>query len=257
MWLVLSASSDAAAAWAAAGLRARGLYPLLHLTAETLAFGVTWEHRIDGNGAQVSFSLPSGLTVCSGDVRGALNRLLAAPLDAAMLAQPADREYAQQEIAAFFMSWLEALPGPVLNRPTAQGLSGAWRHPSEWMVLAAEAGLPTAQYVLSSRPGASSAPAFPADSAIVADDDVIGPSLDPALREGCRRLAALARTPLLGVDFGYDATGQRVFVGATPQPELRRGGALLLDVLARVLAAESDLTPTSDRTDDPVVRHTV
>lgn len=255
MWLVLSASSDAAAAWAAAGLRARGLHPLHHLTAEGLAFGVTWEHRIDGDGVQVRLSQLSGLTVNGSEVRGVLNRLLTAPLYAALLAQPADREYAQQELAAFFMSWLEALPGPVLNPPTAQGLSGAWRHPSEWMHLAAAAGLSTAPYTLSSRLGAFTPSPFPTHSVIVVDGEVVGPSLSPTLREGCQRLAALAQTPLLGIDFGFDAAGRWVFVGATPQPELRRGGEAFLDALALTLTTES--APTSERIDDSALRHTV
>ena len=32
-------------------------------------------------------------------------------------------------------NWLNALPGPLLNQPTPQGLCGNWRHPSAWAVL--------------------------------------------------------------------------------------------------------------------------
>lgn len=231
MWLVLSPSHDAAAAWACEGLRARGLHPVHHLTTETLAFGVQWEHRIDGGGAHVRLTLPNGLDVRSTEVQGVLNRLLAAPADSTLVARPSDRDYAQQELMAFFMSWLETLPGPVLNPPTAQGLSGAWRHPSEWNCLAAEAGLPTSPYALSSRT-VLEVPHVPVGRVIVVDGVVVG-SVPEATREGCRRLAALARTPLLGIDFEPESG---TFAGATPQPELRHGSAPLLDALARALA---------------------
>jgi hypothetical protein len=53
---------------------------------------------------------------------------------------------ARQELTAFFLSWLYALALPVINRPTPQGLAGQRRQRSEWLWLAAHAGLPMPRY---------------------------------------------------------------------------------------------------------------
>ena len=52
-----------------------------------------------------------------------------------------DREYALSEMQAFYLSWLSAIPGQVVNRPTPQGLSGHWHHISEWALSAARLAL--------------------------------------------------------------------------------------------------------------------
>ena len=70
-----------------------------------------------------------------------LNRLIAPPETLVAQSVPGDREYAHQELTALYLSWLNAIPAPVLNRPTPQGLAGRWRHASEWAVAADEAGL--------------------------------------------------------------------------------------------------------------------
>jgi hypothetical protein len=64
---------------------------------------------------------------------------------------------------------------------------------------------------------------------------VVGEAAPPAVQAGCRRLAHLVCTPLLGVDFTAGEAGPWTFVGATPAPDLRLGGEPLLDVLNEVL----------------------
>jgi hypothetical protein len=64
---------------------------------------------------------------------------------------------------------------------------------------------------------------------------VVGPDDMPAhIGEGCRRLAGLAGTELLGFNFGEDWT----FAGATPWPDLSVGGEALLRALAAALQGE-------------------
>jgi len=152
-----------------------------------------------------------------------------------------DYVYATQEYAAFFMSWLSSFRQPVLNPASAQGLSGAWRHLSEWVYLAARAGLPTPVYHQASSDNVDETTEtrklFPAGTltinSIVIKEQVVGQRLPPELEKGCVRLAELAETPLLGIEFALATSSQSwEFAGATPMPDLRLGGEALLDALA-------------------------
>ncbi|HEV2753193.1 MAG TPA: hypothetical protein VGV36_05080, partial [Solirubrobacteraceae bacterium] len=120
MRLVLHDPLDASAAWVAGGLRARGL-EVEAVSSRDLLRARRWHHRVDSDGATVEITLADGRVVRSAQLRGVVNRLTTVPpLEAPVV--PADREYAEQERQALWLSWLEALPGPVLNRPTPQGL---------------------------------------------------------------------------------------------------------------------------------------
>jgi hypothetical protein len=248
MWLILAQAADEAARWVYHGLRARGLAPLELVTAEALAQVTLWEHRLGAAGDAVTIRLADGRTMCSDTLRGALNRLVSVPPGAHIRAQPADRDYAMQELHALYMSWLRALPGPILNPPTGQCLSGEHRHASEWTALAARAGLPVSCYRQSSSDPRSAwgtdqsgapqpwgQPARPVHTVLVVGGHVVGEAAPPAVQAGCRRLAHLVHTPLLGVDFAAGEAGPWTFVGATPAPDLRLGGEPLLDVLSAVL----------------------
>jgi hypothetical protein len=144
MWLVLCSAQDVSALWAFQGLQLRGLRPIELVTAEMLPYSLKWEHTLGASDPSISITLVDGRVIKNGAVRGVLNRLTHVPLQ--HLAGAPDYDYAMQEYTAFFMSWLFALPQPVLNRADAQGLCGAWRHISEWVWLAGRAGLPTTPY---------------------------------------------------------------------------------------------------------------
>lgn len=243
MWLVLCASNDASAIWAYQSLKTHGLAPLELIRAEMLEYGVRWEHRLGIDGVFVDISLEDGRRFRSDIIRGVLNRLLWVPSQHLIQVYPGDREYATQELLAFFMSWLYALPQPVLNRPTPQGLSGQWRHVSEWVWLASKAGLPTPYYRQSSRDNIVELGVerklvpinTPVNTVVVIDGHVVGVKAPLDIREGCQRLAELAKTELLGVEFAQGPAGPWTFVGATTFPDLRLGGQALLDVLLSVL----------------------
>lgn len=240
MWVVLCEPNDSPALWACRGLSERGIAPLEIITGDELLYGPRWRHRIGRGGAGIDITLSGGRKIRGSAVSGALNRLVSAPAPD-LLAVPADRDYAAQEFFALFMSWLHCLPGTVLNRPTPQGLSGYWRHPSEWAILAARAGLRTLPYRMTSREVApdlwpDGSPPDGVRNVIVVEDRVIGAPPLPDVVAGCRRLAELSRTGLLGIDLVRDPDGSWVFAGATPQPDLRSGGAPLLDALAMALS---------------------
>ena len=242
MWLVLCDSRDAPARWALEGLRSRGLEPVELVTSDDLAHA-RWVHDVGARGARVEIQLRDGRAIHGDSVRGALNRLVSPPEGTLLLIQPSDRSYVVQELMAFFMSWLHALSGPVLNRPTPECLGGRVLPLAEWLWLAAKAGLPTPRYRLSSEdpPARPSrhvrmpGPAPDLRTLLVVGDRVVGPPAPEAIREGCARLGALARTGLLGLDFSVDGRGEWQVAGATSLPDLRRGGPALLDALASSL----------------------
>ncbi len=239
MWLMICSAQDASALWACQGLRARRLSPVELVTAEMLTANVRWEHTVGINGANINITLADGRVIDNRAVRGVVNRLTHVPLQ--HLSGAPDFEYATQEYTALFMSWLKALPRPMFNGADAQGLSGAWRHVSEWVCLAAQAGLPTPDYKQTSHDEIDELKEVrrlvpegtPTTMAITVGDGVFGPFLPPAISDACRKLAAISQTPLLGIELAVGPTPDSwTFAGATPMPDLRLGGERLLDTLA-------------------------
>jgi hypothetical protein len=243
MWLVICEPGDASALWAYQGLQRRGLTPLELLSPDMLACSLLWEHRIDGQGAALAVTLASGRQLNGRDLRGVLNRTYSVPLSMWRTAAEADRLYVQQELFAFYLSWLHGLLCPVFNRPTAMGLAGPWRSESEWVCLAAKAGLPTPVFRQTSFDRIDETqghrrllPATAlARTVITVGAVTAGAAAPPAIADGCLRLAALAETALLGVDFIEGDSGAWTFAGATPLPELSLGGEALLDALTTAM----------------------
>lgn len=256
MWYVLCERGDLAALWAFRGLRERGLAPIEIVSGDEIAAALRIDHRIGASGVTTELHLARGLTISSATARGVLNRLVVPPAAGQALAAPEDREYARQEVMALTMSWLHGLPCPVLGRPSPQGLAGPWLHQSEWITLAARAGLHPVPYRRSSAddpdavgPAAGRMPtgahrtAFWALDPRVAGLNDRGPdesdvvvdgapgAAPPEVVAGIRRLGRLVGAGLLGVELGADWA----FVAASPLPDLRSGGAPLLDLIASAL----------------------
>lgn len=240
MILVLCEEADVPALWAADALQRRGLSPTV-LTGADLANVRGWRHRIRAAGVETSLRFDHG-TLDGRKVRGVLNRLSFVPRAWTGAVGGPDREYAWQEMFAFYLSWLRALPAPKLNPPTPQGLCGNMRHPSAWVALAARAGLPVRPFHGSSaddpatawqtRPDPAASTVFAVGSTVVGRDALAGPH-----GAACLRLAEAAGCVLLGVDFAPDATGAWQMVSASVSPDLVRGGEPLANALASVLAA--------------------
>ncbi len=244
MWLVLCDAHDAAAAWAGQQLRAHGLQPLEILSADQLALSDFQEHRLEGRtGWTLRLRTEAGLQIDGASLQGVLNRLYTVPIGHWRQAPEADQSYVQQELVAFFLSWLFALRCPVINRPTPQGLCGQWRMESEWASLARQAGLPVAPYRQSSRDRideARGARRLVPQGALVGTTVVMGgrtfgPPLPEALSQACVRLADLSRTALLGIDFVRHEQQAWSFGGASPTPDLRIGGTALVTALLDAL----------------------
>jgi len=240
MWLVLCSSSDSAGLWAYEGLKQLGVAPLELVLAEWLAYGSQWEHRLDVSGTHLKITLPDGRILCSSRIRGALNRLFAPSPEVAQRAIPSDKDYAQGEFQAFYLSWLKGLPGVVINRPTPIGLCGSWYHSSEWVYRASRAGLRTPAYRQSGRDAVdqgyrSLAPEGATRlSLITLRGEVFGGQVPETVACACRKLAEEAGTEMLGIEL-YAENGEWTFANATPSPDLTLGGLPLLQRLAQTL----------------------
>ena len=241
MWLVFCSLNDAAAVWAYQGLCRSGLSPVHLIAVESLSYCSSWNHRLKATGDSTSFTLPDGRVIESQSVRGTVNRVLAPATIQLTAAVPEDRGYAAQEMFSFYVSWLKTLPTPILNAPTPQGLCGRWRHLSEWIWLATQAGLQTPRFRMSSRDasGAGQHTPMPAGqtvkTAVVVRDAVFGMDLPSAVTASCVRLAELAELETLGIDFYYGENGEWTFASATPMPDFRLGSWPLIEKLSHIL----------------------
>ena len=242
MILVFCDTFDLPALWAAGRLTARGIAVDV-VTAQVLESALQWRHTIAADGdAHVAIELADGRRISSDSPAAVLNRLSQVPRTRVDHVGGDDRDYAAQEMGALFLSWLEAMPGPLVNRPTPQGLSGRWRHPSQWAVLAARAGLAVAPYRQSHETDPDRAwlsdPRPDAVAVFAVSETAIAPAAIPEpVRQGCLRLAQEAGEALLGIDLVPGRDGAWLMVGASPNPDLMRGGEPLIDALARLLIA--------------------
>jgi hypothetical protein len=244
-WLIVSAEQDAAAHWAAEKLPSAGIEPI-HLVTDTDLLSATWEHRLSTGGSSTCLVLADGREIDSQEIQGTINRLIQAPIPQLAFE---DRQYGFHEMSALVMSWLASLPGPTLNPPDTRGLAGAWRWPSEWAMLAAEAGLIAAPVAFDSDRELTASGdlwiAWPPHALVAEDVIVVGDvvfaiePLSEATIDACRRLACIAETPILGLVFSCATCGDvPMLIGATPLPDLRAGETELIDSLAVALKRE-------------------
>jgi hypothetical protein len=240
MRLVICEPTDTAALWAYEGLRRHGIARLEIVSTEALVCSLRCEHRVGSEGASIAFEMPDGRRWSGEDLRGVLNRAFTVPLSIWRQAPVADSLYVQQELYAFFLSWLHCLPCPVFNAPSPLGLAGRWRLEAEWVCLAAQAGLNVPVFRQTSLDSLDEArgerrlrpSGVIPRSVIVACGVACGPGAPADVREGCVRLAKLSGTALLGVDFVQGDAAPWTFGGATPAPDLRLGGEAVLAALA-------------------------
>ncbi len=233
--LVLCEPYDSSALWAADGLARRVDGPVDVVTGPMLGDARTWEHRIRGDVAEVEITLADDRRISDRHPRAVLNRLSYAPAERLRRVGGEDADYAVQEFQALFLSWLTALPGPMLNRPSPQFLAGHWRNPAGWAVLAARAGLAT---IPLRRRGDDPAQQYRSEPGgitvfVVLQRIVAPPGVPETVLDACLRLGALSGDDLLGIQL-VDSPWR--FLSATPLPELTAGGEALLDLIADVLA---------------------
>jgi hypothetical protein len=241
MWLIACHPGDEAALWVARGLSSRGLDPVEVISAESLAYSTAIEHRLGVGPPSVRIEVADGRTVASDRVRGMLNRIAHPPMGHLAVSREEEREYAMQEVSALFLSWLTAMPAPVLNRPAPFALSGPSFDLLQWHALAARAGLSVPPLrVPHGGNGRATAWTIPDCNVVVACGAVFGAPLPDPASAACLRLAELSGADILGIEMTRGEEGEWSFVGAHPMPDLRIGGEALVDHLAAELTARAE-----------------
>ena len=225
-WLVLCSAADRSALWVYERLRARGRAPVGLLLVDALASdAVRWEHRVGSAGSSLTLTTADGRAVRSAQLGAVLNRMAGPPLGMLASADPADRDYARNELSAFAAGWLRSLSTNVINTPDPHGLCGRWRTPLQWRVLATRAGMPCAPLRLASQPAEPEY--FNESTTVLAiDGRVLADAVPTGLQLACGRLTALAGSRILGLRFdGADpASGGWQLLDATTYPDLSFAG---------------------------------
>ena len=164
-----------------------------------------WRYRPGAAGRSVA--VIGGQRVRASEIEGVLVRLPYVPVDELPHIVPGDRSYVAQEMTAFLTAWLSELACPVVNRPTAECLSGPAWSPEQWLQVAAGVGL-----AVGSQKG------LPAPECVtVVGRRCFGSTFDGAMGR-VRKLADAAGMDLLDVHL----TNERCFVRADPWPDASR-----------------------------------
>jgi hypothetical protein len=170
--------------------------------------------RYDPQAPLAGCAVVAGRAVAAADIRGAVTALQTVTVADIPHIVSADRAYVANEMRAFMVSWLQALPCPMLNRPTALSLAGCAWGPERWSLAASSLGIP--------------AVSSPVDGTLLPHDAhsvtfVGGEVLDaPSARVAgwVRRLARAAATNTLVARF-LDGARPR-FAGASILPDFGR-----------------------------------
>ena len=176
-----------------------------------------WCHYVGAPGKAVA--VVDGQRVPASAIAGVLVRLPSVRPEFLTHIATADRDYAASEMTAFLIAFLSALPGNVINRPSAGALCGpAWRQ-EQWIRVASRHGIPV--YGRQRRIGLST-PADPLPEVTheicVIGDRVFG-THDPALTSWAQVLANASGVGLLSLGFTHHRGGYGL-VSVNTLPEL-------------------------------------
>ncbi len=170
--------------------------------------------RLEVGALERSFIVADGVVRCVGDITGVLNMLPYVCEEELVTIESDDRAYVAAEVTALLFYFLSALTCPIVNRPTAECLTGpGWRH-EQWTLACRRVGIPTGR--ISGVCGLVQAPVESAPIrrvTVLGHEFVEGQDLPNAARVFA--LAELAHVTFLQVNF----TGEGCFhsVQITPQ----------------------------------------
>ncbi|MEO7236316.1 MAG: hypothetical protein ABIW80_13205 [Lapillicoccus sp.] len=188
------------------------------MTTQEVVYSTSLRHTVASGEVTTAVRLADG-TLLGPDLRGTLNRMTWVPTEHLAGADPADRDYAQQEIYAVLTSVVHGLPGVVLGRADGRGLCGAAWRPPEWMTRAGRAGLLVSGY----RSGAPARAPAGGISLVVVGDEVVAPEgvvVPPDVVAALQRLAHEHGSGLLGVELHAERDDAWRVVAVTPVPDL-------------------------------------
>ena len=261
-YLVLAHPTDETAIAVASMLRQRhGEFAVEFRSPEELLCAAHWDHRVSAAGVETEIRMGDGSLLAGNAPSVIFNRIGFVDPPHFITAAPADRDYARMEMFALLLSWLASPGCPVINRPAPNALAGGVFRPPMWFRLAQISGLPTIRLMAT-----SSTRRFPADRVAARRPDLtntgvchidgrqrpndfswfsapldsdrasflivggrIPEDAPAALAEPCRRLAQLADTDILRVDFlaSADSPSGWAFAGANSCPHVAEPKSLL------------------------------
>jgi hypothetical protein len=248
--LIVADAGDANVAAVAAVLRTRNVAALLASPVHLALAG--WRHSMSAEG-HVQTCLALGERIVDADSLGAVwFRAASLPAPRFRDSAAADRDYAQAELHALVVSWLQSLGGRIVNAVDGNGLCGPSWAPTRWLTEARRAGLPIAPQVMATsarfvrgwrgspfaarQPLATAMP--PAEHRVLVVDDRTVGGPDASIAAACMRLAAAARCRILRV--GFVETGPQLAVsmvdpggGSLDGEEIDAMAAFLADLVAR------------------------
>ncbi|MBD1909052.1 MULTISPECIES: hypothetical protein [unclassified Leptolyngbya] len=176
-------------------------------------------HYEPGN-PQESVAVVSGRKIAVHQIRGVLTRLPAVVEAELPQIVPHDRSYVSAEMTAFLSGWLSSLSCPLLNRPTATCLLGPNWSTQNWLLAAAQLGIPIQPIHQDIRLGSlPSHCATAGDAAVTVIGDRTLGDADPHLHTHAKRLAAIAGVNLLTAHFS-NPTATANLIGAEPWADI-------------------------------------
>jgi hypothetical protein len=164
---------------------------------------------------QKSVAVIAGQAVPVTEIAGIINRLPGIQEYEIPQIVSTDRSYVATEMTAFLCAWLNHLPCPVWNKPTANCLLGSSWRTAQWIQAAAQLGMQVPniqQEIYFNAPDQKAEYPKDAVSATVIGDRTIG-EIDSKLAQKSRELARLAQVNLLTVHFS-SLKPDAVFLGA-------------------------------------------
>ncbi len=236
MIVILCHPGDAAALWLGETMQHLRVSGVELVAVEQLVFSRRIVYRLSDAGDSGSIVLADGRTLRPEAITGLVNRVQYLPTQHFARAAPEDRAYAEAELSAFLLAWINGVAGRVINPPLPFAL-GRGTFPMPTVVhLASMAGLPTQVWRTSVADGdGQSLPMRPTHAVLVFDGRLFGPLLPRRLQDGCRQLALLLGVSLLQVELHQSSEHGWRFVNASGAVDFRIGGRPLARDLARAL----------------------
>ena len=261
-YLVLAHPTDETAIAVASMLRQRhGEFAVELRSPEELLRASHWDHRVSAAGVKTEIRMADGSLLAGNGPSVIFNRIGFVDPPQFLTAAPVDRDYARMEMFALILSWLTSPGCPVVNRPAPNALAGGVYRPTMWFRLAQIAGLPTIGLMATSstrrfpanrtairRPDLAQVGAYEASGrsrpndfswfsapidtnrvSFLAVGGRVPGDAPAALAEPCHRLAQLADTDVLRIDFvaSADSPCGWVFAGADSCPHIAEPRSLL------------------------------
>jgi hypothetical protein len=236
MIVILCHPGDASALWLAGSMRElAGTVELV--TVEELVYSRRIVYRLNDAGSNGGVVLADGRALRPESIAGLVNRVAYIPTQHFARALPTDRAYAEAELSAFLLAWINGVAGRVINPPLPFALGGALLRPPALMHFAAMAGLRTGGFRARAEAHEDARPPLPAThTALVFDGRTYGTVLPRPILAACRRFAAHTGASLMQVQFNRSPEHGFRFVNASPAVDFRLGGKPLVRDLALAFA---------------------